>query len=158
MGVVLGAWLLLDATGADMPSMARHWPVFLAVGGLASLIDYLLFSRLPRAAGQAMLGVGLAAYCYVFSLGHIDGFGDFLDWLPALPSLIGLSMLTTWWLSDQRRAGLLTAGVVMLGLGLSGLAIHLEAFREILPSAQTVWAVLLLAAGGLLLWRTFRRG
>lgn len=48
-------------------------------------------------------------------------------------------------------------GVVALGLGLTGLAIQFEAFREMLPPAQMVWALLLLAAGALLLWRTFRK-
>lgn len=156
VGVFLGAWLLLDSTGADLPPMARHWPLFVAVGGLASLVDYWIFSRRPGAAGQAVFGVGLAAWFYVFSLGHVDTFGEFLDWLPGLPTLVGVAVLLTWWLSDARRTGLLVTGVVALGLGLTGLAIQFEAFREMLPPAQMVWAVLLLVAGGLLLWRTFR--
>ena len=158
VGVFLGGWLLLDATGAELPSMSRHWPLFIAVGGLASLADYLIFSRRSGAAGQSVFGIGLAAWCYVFSLGKVQSFGEFLDWLPVLPTLLGVSMLTTWWLSDPRRAGLLLVGVVALGLGLTGLAIQFESFREMLPPAQMVWAVLLLVAGGLLLWRTFRRG
>lgn len=157
IGVFLGLWLFLDSTGADLPPMSRHWPLFLGVGGLASLVDYLIFSRRASAAGQTLFGLGLAAYCYVFSLGHVDTFGEFLDWLPVLPTLVGVSMLVTWWLSNERRAGLLTVGVVALGLGLSGLAIQFEAFREMLPPAQMVWALLILVAGGMLLWRTFRR-
>ena len=158
VGVFLGAWLLLDATGADLPPMARHWPLFIAVGGLASLVDYfMVFSRRAGAAGQSIFGLGLAAWFYVFSLGHVDTWGEFLDWLPALPTLVGVAMLVTWWLSDERRAGLMVMGVVALGLGLTGLAIQFEAFREMLPPAQMVWALLLLAAGALLLWRTFRK-
>lgn len=157
MGVFLGGWLLLDSTGVDLPPMSRHWPLFIAVGGLASLVDYLVFSRRAGAAGQSIFGLGLAAWFYVFSLGHVDTWGEFLDWLPALPTLVGVAMLVTWWLSDERRAGLMMMGVIALGLGLTGLAIQFEAFREMLPPAQMVWALLLLVAGGLLLWRTFRK-
>lgn len=106
VGVFLGAWMLLDSTGADLPSMSRHWPLFVAVGGLASLVDYFIFSRRAGAAGQSIFGLGLAAWFYVFSLGHVDTWGEFLDWLPALPTLVGVAMLVTWWLSDERRAGL----------------------------------------------------
>lgn len=156
VGFFLGAWLLLDASGVDLPPLARWWPIFVALGGLASLLDYLLLSHKPRSAGQAVFGFGLAAYFFLFSFGHVDGFDEFLDWLPTLPTIIAAAVLTTWWVAGRRSRNLLVIGTVLLGLGGTGFLLRFEKLREILPTAQILWAVLLLLAGGYLVWRTFR--
>lgn len=157
VGFFLGLWLLLDASGVDLPPLSRWWPIFVGLGGVASLFDHFFLSRKPRSAGQAVLGFGLAAYFFLFSFGRIDGFAEFLDWLPAIPTIIACAVLTTWWVGGRRSQSLLVVGAVLLGLGGSGFLLRFEKLREILPTAQMLWAVLLLVAGGYLVWRTFWR-
>ncbi len=154
--ITMGLWLLLEAFGFNVPRFSRIWPIFLAVGGVASLLDYLTISRRPRSAGQAVLGVGLAAVCFVFSLGYA-GWNETLDWLPAVPIVIGLAMLTTWLAAGKRDAGLFAGALVVLGIGLLGFFVRFDFLREWLPSAQIVWAISLLIVGVLVAWRVYGR-
>lgn len=152
--IIVGLWLLAEAMGYDVPPFSRIWPVFLVIGGVASLLDYLAISRKARSAGQAALGIGLGAIFFVFTLGYAR-WGNFLDWLPAVPLVIGGAMLVTWAVAGRRDTGLFTAAMVVLALGLLGIFARFQFLRELLPSAQVVWAIALLFVGVLVAWRVF---
>lgn len=156
--LTLGAWLFLEARGVAVPPMSRYWPIFLAVGGLASLVDFLALSRNPASAGQAVFGVGMSIALFAFTLGWV-GWRGLLDWLPSLPTILGASLLTTW-AANRLRGGLVVPGALLLAFGVLGFALRFESFREMIPSGQILWALLLFGLGAFLLWRIFgaRRG
>lgn len=152
----LGLWLFFDARGAAVPPLARWWPGFVALGGLASLLDYLVLSRRPASLGQAVLGLGLAAILFAFTLDYA-GWRDLLDVLPAVPTLVGLAMIAGWAAGPRTRNAPMVGGVTLVALGLVGFAARFEWLQRMLPSAQVVWAVLLVVGGGVLVWRAFAR-
>ncbi len=154
--MLIGAWLLLEAFGVSVPSFSKIWPVFLGVGGLASLLDYLTISRRARSLGQAVFGLLSAGVGFVFSTGNA-GWGEVLDWLPALPIIIGLAMLTTWAAAGRKDTGLFTAALVVIAVGFLGYFSRFDFLRDLLPSAQIVWAVSLLLVGALVTWRVFNK-
>lgn len=154
--IVLGAWLLLEAFGVSVPRFSRIWPLFIAVGGVASLLDYLIISRRPRSAGQAVFGILLSIVGFAFSNGAFS-WGELLDWLPALPIIIGLSMLTTWAADGRNDSGLFAGALVVIGIGILGILARFDFLRNLLPSAQVVWAVGLLFVGIVVAWRVFNR-
>ena len=64
-----------------------------------------------------------------------------------------MALLTTW-LADRRQNGnLAVAGLVLVGVGVLGFGARFDWLQRILPSAQIVWAVVLLAGGGYMVWR-----
>ena len=147
-----GLWLLLNALGAGVPPFKRLWPSLLLLAGAGSLADYLFLSRRPGSAGWATAFVGLGVLGFALTLGYTT-LGRILDWLPSLPTILGLSFLATW-LADRRREGnLAIAGGVLVGLGVIGFAARFDWLRRILPSAQVLWAVLFLAGGAYLVGR-----
>jgi hypothetical protein len=152
IALTLGIWLLLDAFGVPVPSFGRYWPMFLIVGGLASLVDFLWLSGPPRSAGQAMLGIGLGLLMFSITLGWTRLL-TFWDWFPGVPLVLGLAFLTTWLAGGRRRGELLLVGIVFCVLGLLGFVAAYPVIRNILPSAQLIWALALLAGGGIALWR-----
>lgn len=154
--IVLGGWLLLEAFGVSVPRISRIWPLFIAVGGVASLLDFLIISRRPRSAGQAVIGIGLAIVGFAFSNGGFN-WAEFLDWLPALPIVVGLGMLTTWAVAGRSDSGLFGGSLVVMAIGVLGIFARFDILRDFLPSAQIVWAVGLLCVGILVAWRVFNR-
>jgi hypothetical protein len=156
VAIALGLWLLLDTLGLDLPSLGRSWPIFLIVGGLASLVDYLWFGRHPRSAGQAMLGVGLGLLFFSITLGWTR-FVTFWDWFPGMPLVFGLAFLVAWLAGGRTRGDLLVVGAMFTALGLVGFAFRYPVLRDILPSGELIWSLLLLAGGGYVLWRVLAR-
>ncbi len=153
--ITVGAWLFLESQGYGVPPMSRYWPIFLAVGGLASLVDFFALSRNPASAGQAVFGFGMTLALLAFTLGWISWRG-IIDWLPSLPTIVGAALLTTWF-ANQMKGGLVLPGALLFGFGILGFALRFEQFREMLPSGQVIWAVLLLGLGGVMVWRIFAR-
>ena len=156
VGLAVGLWLLLDSAGLPTPSFKRWWPTFLVLGGVASLLDYRFLSRRPLSAAQAVVGFGLAVLAFPISLGYLE-WKNVLDWLPGLPTVVGLAFLTAWAAGGRKDSGPLVIGTVFLGLGIAGFIARFDVLRRILPSAQVVWAVLLIVGSGILLWRAFTR-
>ncbi len=154
MAFVGGVWLLLDSYGMNIPPFKRMWPMFLILGGLASAVDYFFLSRRPRSAGGATSFIGFGVLGFAITLGYTT-WGRFLDWLPSFPTILGLGFLTTWVAGGRRDGSLMFAGLVMVGLGLMGYAARFDVLQRILPSAQIIWAFILLLGGGFLIWRTF---
>ena len=152
IAVTLGLWLLLDAFGVPVPSFGRYWPIFLIVGGLASLVDFLWLGGSARSAGQAMLGIGLGLLLFSITLGWTRLL-TFWDWFPGVPLVLGLAFLTTWLAGGRRRGELLLVGIVFCVLGLLGFVAAYPVIRNILPSAQLLWALALLAGGAIALGR-----
>jgi len=154
--VIGGSWLFLNAQGVGVPPFKRLWPVLFLFAGGASLADYLFLSRLPRAAGTTLAWVGFGVLGFALTLGYTR-WDRALDWLPSFPMIIGLALAVTW-LADQRKSdNLVIAAGVLIVLGLLGFAARFDWLLRILPSAQVVWAVLLLGGGAYLVWRTISR-
>ena len=148
-----GLWLLLSSAGVEL-SIGRLWPIFFLLGGLASLVDYWL-SRSPFSAAMIVIGVGLGVLGFAVTL-DFTSLGKILDWLPSFPTILGLAFLAAWLAGRRASQGLLVAGILFLALGVLGFAARFEFLQRLLPSAQLVWAALLLIAGALILWRVFR--
>ncbi len=151
-----GLWLLLNALGVGIPQFKRLWPLLFLLAGGASVADYLYLSRQPRAAGTALAWTGFGVLGFALTLGYTS-WAKILDWLPSFPMIIGLSMAVTWFADRRRNDNLVIAAGVLVVLGLLGFAARFDWLLRILPSAQVVWALLLLAGGGYLVWRTVAR-
>ena len=147
-----GLWLLLNALGVGVPPFKDLWPGLFLLAGAGSLVDYLFLSRRPRSAGWAVAWVGLGVLFFALTLGYSD-LGKILDWLPSFPTILGLAMLTTWLAAGRRSDNLGVAGGVLVAIGVLGFGARFDWLRRILPSAQVIWAVVLLAGGGFLVWR-----
>ncbi len=154
MAFVGGIYLLLESFGVDLPPFRDVWPIFLILGGLASLVDYLALSRRARSAGGAVTFIGFGVLGFAVTLGWTT-WGRFLDWLPSFPTIFGLGFLTTWAAGQRRDGSLMFAGLVLVALGLLGYAARFDILQRILPSAQVLWALVLLLGGGALMWKTF---
>lgn len=154
MAFVGGLYLLLESVGVNLPPFKDIWPFFLILAGLASFIDFLALSRRPRSAGGAVTFIGFGVLGFAVSLGWTS-WGDFLDWLPSFPTIFGLGFLTTWAVGGRRDNSLMVAGMVLVTLGVLGYAARFDVLKRILPSAQVVWALVLLLGGGALMWKTF---
>ena len=151
-----GLWLFLNAQGVGVPQFKRLWPVLLLLAGCASMADYLFLSRHPRAAGTALAWTGFGVLGFALTLGYTS-WNKILDWLPSFPMIIGLSMAATWLAGRRKNDNLVIAAGILVVLGLLGFASRFDWLLRILPSAQVVWALLLLAGGGYLVWRTIAR-
>lgn len=151
-----GFWLLLNAQGVGVPPFKTLWPTLLLLAGAASLADHLFLSRHPRAAGWAVAWVGFGVLGFALTLGYTD-LRKILDWLPSFPTIIGLAMATTWLAGGRKDSNLPLAAGVLVGLGLIGFGARFDVLEAILPSAQVIWAILFLAGGTYLVWRTVAR-
>lgn len=154
MAFVGGVYLLLESFGLDLPPFRTIWPIFLILAGVASLADYLFLSRRPRSAGGAVSFIGFGVLGFALTLDYTT-WSRFLDWLPSFPTILGLGFLTTWAVGSRRDGSLLFAGLVMVAIGVLGYAARFDILQRILPSAQIIWAIVLLVGGGFLMWKTF---
>ena len=147
-----GLWLLLNAMNVGVPPFKRLWPILFLLAGAAALADYLFMSRRPGSAGWAVVGVGLGVLFFALTLGYTD-WGKILDWLPSFPTIFGLALLVTW-IADRRQSdNEVIAGVILIAIGLLGFGARFEVLKRLLPSAQVIWAVVLVVGGGYLAWR-----
>lgn len=151
-----GLWLFLNAQGVGVPPFKDLWPILLVFAGCASLADYLFLSRRPSSAGVALAWFGFGILAFALTLNYTS-LAKILDWLPSFPMIIGLSMAVTWLADKRQNDNLVIAAGVLVTLGLLGFAARFDWLLRILPSAQVVWAVLLLAGGGYLVWRTISK-
>ncbi len=156
IAVTGGIWLFLHTQGVDVPPFKRLWPLLLLLAGGASIVDYFFLSRRPRAAGVALAWIGFGVLGFALTLGY-TGWNKILDWLPSFPMIIGLAMAVTWLAGGRKNDNLVIAAGVLVVLGLLGFAARFEWLLRILPSAQVVWALVLLAGGGYLVWRTIAK-
>ncbi len=147
-----GLWLLLNALGVGIAPFKDLWPILFVFAGAGMLADYLFLSRRPGSAGWALAWFGFGVLFFALTLNYTT-WGKILDWLPSIPTILGLALLTTWFADHRRDDNQIIAGGILLGLGLVGFAARFDWLQRILPSAQVVWAVLLLAGGGFLVWR-----
>lgn len=155
--ITSGLWLFLNAQGANIPQFKDFWPTLLILAGVAALIDLFLLSKSPGSAGWAVTYVGFGILGFALTLNYTS-MAKILDWLPSFPTILGLSLLATWLAGSRRNDNQMIAGVVLVALGLVGFAARFEWLQRILPSAQVLWAVLLVVGGGFLVWRAFAKG
>ncbi len=156
MAVVGGLWLLLNSMEVGVPRFKDLWPILFIAAGIGSLVDYFFLLRRPSSAGWAVawIGFGVLAFTFTFDVVEVTTFGVILNWLPSFPFIIGLAMLATWLADKRRNDNLMIAGGVLVGLGVMGYAARFDWLKKFLPSAQMLWAFILLAGGGYLVWRT----
>ncbi len=147
-----GLWLFLDAQGVGVPQFKRLWPVLLLLAAGGALVDLFALSRRPSSAGWAVTWFGLGVLGLAVSLEYTD-YAKILDWLPSFPTILGLAFLVTWLVDQRRDENLFIASLVLIGLGVLGFGARFDWLQKILPSAQVVWAFILVAGGGFLVWR-----
>ncbi len=152
-----GLWLFLDAQGANIPRFKDFWPALLLLAGVAAAIDLFFLSKRPGSAGWAVtyLGFGILSFALTYDF---TSWAKIADWLPSFPTIIGLALFATWLAGGRSNDNQMIAGFVLVVLGLMGFAARFQWLQRILPSAQVVWAVLLVAGGGILVWRAFAKG
>lgn len=155
--IAVAIWILLQAAGVAVPSLKEFWPIFVLLGGLASIADYFAGSRAPGSLGKGVAGLGIAALAFGFTTGWLS-WRNFLDWFPAIPLIAGAAFLATWLADHRRTSSYLILGIVGLGLGITGYAPRLDWLERFLPSAAVSWAILLLILGIFLLWKNFSGG
>jgi hypothetical protein len=145
----LGGWLLLDFMDVNLPSLARHWPLFVILGGLGSLVDHFTISRRAGALGFGIFGLGMGAIFYCLSTGctQLTALGD---WGPGIPLVLGLALLGTWLVSSPRDSTQLTLGILGVGLAIAGWGYQ---FIRL----ELLWAALLLSLGGFFVWKAFAK-
>ena len=156
MAVAGGLWLLLNALGLEIPQFKDLWPVLLILAGIACVADFVWLSRNPTSVGWAVAWVGFGILFLTLTLDY-TGWRKILDWLPSFPTILGLAWLATWLAEGRKRTPFFVAGTVFFCLGLVGFAARFDVLQRILPSAQILWALMFLAVGGYLVWRTVRR-
>ncbi|HEV8632600.1 MAG TPA: hypothetical protein VGV61_19955 [Thermoanaerobaculia bacterium] len=144
-----GLWIVLDAAGVAMPSLARHWPLFVILGGVASLADYTWVSRRPGALGLGVFGVTLGVDLYLLTLRELSWRRVGL-WGPGIYLAVGLGCLAAWGADRQRSPRLLVVGGAALGLAITFWA------RGAIPMAL-FWGGLLLLLGVAIVVSVLRR-
>lgn len=154
--LVGGLWLFFDAQGYGVPPFRRFWPVLLLVAAVAALTDFLFLGRRAGSLGWAVVWTGLGVLSFALTLDY-TGWAQVLDWLPSLPTILGLAFLATW-LADRSRTNYPLAAAVLIVLGLVGFAARFDVLQRILPKGQVMWAVLLVGSGVYLVWRAVRAG
>lgn len=147
--LLTGGWILLDAAGVEVPPMARHWPLFLIVGGLASAADYALVSRRPGALGLAVFAVTLGVALYFPAVREVPWKSIGL-WGPGIYLAIGLGCLAGWVASPRRHPFPLVLGTLAVGL-----AVTLWGWGEI--PLGLFWGGLLLLLGVAIVLAVLRR-
>ncbi len=149
-----GLWLLLNAWDIGVPPFKRLWPILFILAGAAALADYLFMSRRPGSAGWAVVGVGLGVLFFTLTLGQPPWSWDkFLDILPSFPTIGGLALLVTWIARRRESDNEVIAGMILIAIGLLGFGARFEVLKRLLPSAQVIWAVVLVVGGGYVAWR-----
>lgn len=152
-----GLWLFLNALDVGVPPFKDLWPLLLILAGGASLVDLFFLSRRPTAAGWAVAWIGFGVLAFALTL-HYTSWRKSLDWLPSFPTILGLAFLATCVAEKRRRDHLAIAGGVLVALGLVGFTARFDWLRRIMPSAQVLWAGLLLIVGGYMVWRALAQG
>ena len=143
--LAVGLWMVADALGISPPPLSGHWPLFVILAGIASILDFAAISRRAGALGLGIFGVGLGIVLYLL-VQDVVGWKGVRLWIPGVLLAIGLGSLATWTVSPNRSPRTLITGVAF-----SGLAVTFWGWREI--PLGLFWGVLLLVLGGAILWR-----
>ena len=146
--LVTGLWLVLEAAGVELPPLSRHWPLFVVLGGAASVLDWAAVSRRPGALGLGVFGLVLGADLYLLTLRELPLRRVGL-WGPGILLAVGLGCLAAWGAGGTRSPRLLATGVVGVGL-----AITAWGWGEI-PLAL-FWGLALVLLGGALVFAVLR--
>lgn len=154
--IFLALWLLLGAAGFAVPELARFWPIFAVLGGVASIADYFGGTRAPASFGRGWAAIGTGALLFAFTYDKVGVFAVG-RWWPALPLIAGAGFFATW-LAGSRKTPYLVVGLLGLALGVTSGIGRFEWLARVLPAPGVIWGVLLLALGVYLLWKNLRRG
>ncbi|MGK2859106.1 MAG: hypothetical protein ACSLFQ_18050 [Thermoanaerobaculia bacterium] len=149
VAIFVGLWLLLDSLGLPVPDMKVHWPSIVLLGGIASFADFALVSRraISLAIGVSAVGFGWFFYTFTEGSAQVRQVGE---WWPALPMILGASLLAGWAVQREKSLALFASGAIAAGIALSGWG----AGRW---PMQLVWGGVLVVIGIVFLWRTLAR-
>lgn len=155
IGISLGAWLFLEARGMQVPALVDYWPTFIGIGAFASFLDYAL-TKTPSSLGKGVFGVVLCITAFLLTFHVLDWRHPF-SWLPALPLAAGLGMVLTYAVSQEGSHRTLIRGVVFSLLGIIGWLPQFPQIQALLPSYQTIWALMFMAVGLAILIQQIRK-
>jgi hypothetical protein len=148
--LLAGGWVLLEALGARLPPLSRHWPLFMIVAAMASILDWALVSRRAGALGRGVFVLLLGTDLYLLTLRQVP-WRQVRDWGPGIYLAVGLGCLSAYAVDRTRPPALLVFG--LLGVGL---AVTFWGWGTV-PLA-IFWGALLLLLGAALVLAVVRRG
>lgn len=152
--VVVGAWLLADRLGYDIPDVGALWPVFPFMFGMAFLASWIGGDRSdPGPVWPGTFGVLIGLFFFLFSFEVFDWTEMDVLW-PVFPLIVGLAFTATWLAGACREAGLLLPAVTMLLVGGGGLTLTLGLLRW--RHVEALWPLALIALGGAIVWSALR--
>ena len=143
-----GLWLLADAVGLPLPRPRVHWPLFLLVAGIGSLVDYFALSRRPFSAGVGVFVLGHGVLAYLLTTRTL-AWASAADWWPVVALVLSATFLAGWAAEGRRSAGLLAAALVAAGIAATGWL-----WGSVPP--VLIWALVLLVVGALFVVKAFR--
>lgn len=153
--VVLGGWLLARQLGMNLPGLNALWPALLIILGVASFISYFT-DRNPDRIFFGVAGPLLGAFFFVFTLGRL-GWGDMRVYWPVFVLIFSAASLAQW-IAVPARRNLLAQAAVGLLVGLFFMAYNLNLLNRVLAQqVLTLWPLILIVLGLIVVVRTFRR-
>jgi hypothetical protein len=164
MLILLGAFFLLINLGV-LPalSITQLWPGIVVLVGLTFWGGYF-FGR-QHDAGLAFVGTLVTlvgAFFFLFTLRiDIPGYGP-VDWSdmsrlwPAFPLIVGIAFVVMWLAGRMRDGGILVPAVILLMVGVGGLAFTLGDIPN-WRSVLNLWPVMLILLGVGALIQSLRR-
>jgi hypothetical protein len=147
---------MLDIMGVNVPSWGKFWPIFPLLGGVISSVFFFLRDGRPGALGKGVAGILLGLLFFSFTYGHLD-WRRFGQWWPAIPLIIGVAFLATWVAGKMTQPPYLVLALLGMGLGLTGFSARYDWLEKIMPPVAVVWVIILLAVGGLFVWRGMKK-
>jgi hypothetical protein len=154
--ILIGAWLLAQQLGANVPSLGQLWPGFIILGGLISLISFVS----DRKSDQLFFGIAgilTGGFFFLFTLGRLSWQEDMGRYWPVFVLIFSVASLAQWIAAPSQR-GYLVQAALGLFIGLFFLAYNFNLFnRALTQQILQFWPVLLILAGLIALVRTIRK-
>ncbi|MDX1383535.1 MAG: hypothetical protein R3190_07830, partial [Thermoanaerobaculia bacterium] len=151
--LVVGAFLLSERLGLDVPSLGNLWPIFPFMFGVAFLVSYFLDDRKdPGLVWPGTFGVLLGTFFFLFVFDVFDWSQMSILW-PAYPLMVGLSFVATW--LAGRCADVLIPAAITLAVGGVGLAMTTGVLEW--GDVRYLWPMALIAIGGSMVVSSLRR-
>ncbi|MBM4424717.1 MAG: hypothetical protein FJ030_15250 [Chloroflexi bacterium] len=160
-GIILigiGAWLLAERLGVQLPGINALWPALVILLGIASFADYFYDGRQDTDKvffGMAATLVG--GFFFQFTLGKLEWAQMRVYW-PVFVLIFSAASFAQWLAAPSKR-GVLIPATVGLAVGLFFMATNLNLLGPNLSKQiSQLWPVALILLGLIVLVRAFRRG
>lgn len=156
--ILVGAWLLGERLGVNLPAIGALWPAIPIVFGLASLADYFYDGR--RNSDKVFFGVAAVlagGFFFMFTIGNLSWAEDMRRYWPVFVLIFAAASVAQWLVVPSKR-GLLYQAAVALLVGLFFMASN---FRILSPALSQqilqLWPLVLILLGLIVLVRAVRR-